>query len=255
MKILISLLLCVVSGFLFAQDSITIYYDTNWIEIADKNEAVYFRKAFPDSDKTWKVRDYYKSNKIQMTGTYKSKKLTSRHGHFIYYHENGTVSSEGNYREDKLEGPWTYWYENGQKKSEGEYKAGLEEGIWQYWYENGGKLSGGIYFKDEKIGVWNYYYEEGQLKSTETFQKAGYGLYEGFYENGVTNAKGNISAGRPQGIWTYWNIDGRKTLQGNFNYGIRDGEWTRFFREGEMKLFFKYGVPEDRQLGGIVRNE
>lgn len=255
-KILISLfLLCAASGYLFAQDTITIYYDNNWVEISNKNDAVYYRKAFQESKNVWTAHDYYMSNKIQMTGAYKSKKFTSKQGHFTYFYENGNTLSEGNYVDDKLVGLWNYWYDNGQKKSVGEFSEGLEEGVWEYWYENGTKLSAGLYLKGEKIGVWNYYYEDGKLKGTETYQKVGYCMFEGFYANGNINAKGNIANGKPQGMWMYYNIDGRKTLQGNFNYGIRDGEWTRYFRNGEMKLLFKYGIPEDNQRGGIVRNE
>jgi antitoxin component YwqK of YwqJK toxin-antitoxin module len=231
-KILISFLfLCTVSGFLFAQDTITIYYDNNWVEISNNNDAVYYGKAFQESKNVWKVHDYYMSNKIQMTGAYKSKKLTTKNGHFTYYFENGNKTSEGNYIDDKLEGLWNYWFESGEKKSEGEYSDGEKTGVWYYWYPN------------------------SKLKSKGTYKKVGSYAYEGFYENGITNAKGNITNGKPQGMWVYWNSDGRKTLQGNFNNGLREGEWTRFFRDGEMKLLLKNGISEGKQLGGIVRNE
>jgi antitoxin component YwqK of YwqJK toxin-antitoxin module len=231
-KILISfLLLCNISGFLFAQDTITIYYDNNWVEISNKSDAVYYRKAFQESKNAWTVHDYYMSNKIQMTGSYQSKKLTIKNGHFTYYAENGNKTSEGNYLDDKLEGLWNYWFETGQKKSAGEYSAG------------------------EKTGIWNYWYDNGQLKSKDTYKKAGNGTYEGYHENGVPSVKGNTVNDRPQGIWVYWNSDGRIILTGNFKNGLRDGDWTRSFRDGEMKLHFKNGFIVNKQPGGIVRNE
>jgi Uncharacterized protein conserved in bacteria len=255
-KIFISIIfLFVLSDLLFAQDTITLYYNSNWVEISNKDEATYYRKAFEDTNKVWNVRDYYISNKIQMTGAFKSKKLISRQGHFIYYHENGKKSSEGNYINNRAEGFWNYWHENGQKKSSGEYLAGKKEGAWEYWYEDGSKKSEGKYLKDESVDVWNYWYQSGQLKSKETYKKDGLFTYEGYYENGAARVKGNIVNGKPQGTWVYWNSDGRITMKGDFNHGLKDGEWIRFFPYSEMNLLFKNGAYEGKQFGGIVRTE
>jgi uncharacterized protein len=255
-KILISfLILCSLSDLLFAQDTITVYYDNNWVETSNINEAAFYRKYFIGINKECEVRDYYISNKIQMTGTYKSKKMTTRNGHFVYYHENGNKSSEGNYVDNKAEGLWSYWLENGQKKSAGEYSADNLEGVWEYWYENGEKKSEGKYLSGEKTGIWNYWYTSGKIKSTETYTKAGSFAFEGFHENGVMSAKGNCVNGLPQGMWMYWNSDGRLNLKGNFNHGLREGEWVRIFPEGELKIFFKDGIKEGKELGGVVRNK
>ena len=92
-----------------AQDTLTFYYDKNWKEIPEKNAAVFYRKAFVDDNNTWSVLDYYISDKIQMTGTFKSKSLLKQ-GHFVYYYENGIKKSEGNYLNNKAEEKWCYWY-------------------------------------------------------------------------------------------------------------------------------------------------
>jgi len=255
-KILVSLLLIfMASTALFAQDTITIYYNKNWLEIPDKKDAVFYRKAFPDSNHVWTANDFYTSNKIQMTGTYKSKRLDVKHGHFIYYFENGNKSSEGDYVDDKSEGIWTTWYENGQKKSEGAYNDDLADGIWHYWYETGEKKSEGTCINDKKMGVWNYWYESGELESTETYSRAGNCTYEEFHENGVMRCKGTVVNNQVDGLWTYWNSDGRVFLKGNFRDGLKNGEWVRPFREGEMKLYFKDGVLQGKQLGGIDRSQ
>ena len=231
-KTLFSLLfLFAASGLLFAQDTLYIYYNNDWAEVSDKSEAVYYRKAFPAGNSEWIVNDFYMNDKIQMTGTYKSKKFTVRNGHFVYYSENGNKASEGEYINEKLEGLWTYWHDNGQKKAEG------------------------MYGDSEKAGTWNYWYDNGRLQSKETYKKAGSGSIEGFHENGVTSFKGNFGINGPQGTWMYWNSDGRVTFSGNFKNGLREGEWTRSFRDGETKIVYKYGVPEGKRTGGIVRNE
>jgi hypothetical protein len=45
-------------------------------------------------------------------------------GKKIGWHENGTKSSEGEYKEGKREGKWIYWYEDGKIMKEREYKEG-----------------------------------------------------------------------------------------------------------------------------------
>ncbi len=216
---------------LFSQDTITIFYDKNWDEISNKDSAVYYRKAFLDSNRVWTAHDYYISNKIQMTGTYKSKKLKSKHGHFIYY------------------------YENGQKKSEGIYINNNNEGIWTYWDEGGEIHSSGKFLKNEKEGLWKYWYANGQLKGEEIFKKGLINSATGYYENGNISVKGNYMNEKKQGEWTYWNIDGRIILKGNFNNGTKDGAWVRYFRSGDMKIIYNKGTIEGKHLGGIIRNK
>ncbi len=58
------LFFCLLSNFVYSQDTITVYYDEDWKEISDINEASYYRKAFRDSNKVLVAHDYYISNKI-----------------------------------------------------------------------------------------------------------------------------------------------------------------------------------------------
>jgi len=156
MRLIILKLVFVLSSFncVLAQDTITLYYNNDWNLIKDKNKATYYRKAFPDSNKAWSVRDYYMNNQIQMTGTFKSKKFTTRQGHFIYYFENGRKSSEGNYVNNKNEGLWTYWHENGKKESEGIFKNDLRQDKWASWHDNGQKESEGLFIENKAEDNW-----------------------------------------------------------------------------------------------------
>ena len=54
-----------------------------------------------------------------------------------YYHENGQLKSEGNFKDNKKEGLWKWYYENSQLKYEGIFKDGKQEGLWKWYYENG----------------------------------------------------------------------------------------------------------------------
>ena len=46
-----------------------------------------------------------------------------------WYHENGQIEQEGNYKDDKLDGKWTWWHENGQIESRG--KLQRRQSRWQ----------------------------------------------------------------------------------------------------------------------------
>lgn len=215
---------------LFAQDTLTVYYDNNWKEITDKDAAVFYRKAYADSNNIWVTRDYYSSGQIQMTGSYKNKKMQEKQGHFTYYHENGNKLSEGNYVNDDRDGSWTTWTDDGLKKSEGSFK------------------------EDENIGVWNYYYQTGQLESTETFVNEDSSTYVRYYKNGAVCAKGCTSYGMPSGTWTYWNLAGEISFVGNYLFGQRTGEWIKYFGKTEMKVIYNFGEIEGKEFGGILRN-
>jgi uncharacterized protein len=267
-------------NYVIAQDTITIYFNKNWTEIPDKNQATFFRKAFLDSNKTWTVHDYYISNKIQMTGAFKSKRFNNKQGHFIYFYENGKKASEGECVNNKNEGFWTYWHENGQKKSEGKFTNDLKQDRWTYWHENGQRKSEGMYmdnnaegkweywfdggekqsegkfFHNRKEGDWNFFYKTGQLESIEKYKEGQLNFIMGYFENGNIKFKGNCSYGLSVGEWTYWNVDGKLIMKGNFSNDLRVGQWTRFFPNGEsMKIYYEKGVLVSKQLGGIYKNE
>jgi antitoxin component YwqK of YwqJK toxin-antitoxin module len=239
----------------FSQDTINIYYDKEWKEIPNGNNASYYRKAFMDKNKVWVVYDYYISGKTQMTGSYKSKRFDVKQGHFIFYHENGQKMSEGNYLNNKVENEWSYWYENGQKKSEGKFLNDKNEGKWSYWYENGQKKSEGNFLSDKREGEWNFWNEKGELTDKEYYKYGQLNSAEGYFENGIRRYSGKYLNGKQNGVWTYWNPEGGIALKGNFKYGMKDGEWIKYFSDSKMTIYYNNGEIRDKKLGGIVRRD
>jgi len=60
-----------------------------------------------------------------------------RHGLFVAYHEDGVVSSEGNYVHGAEDGVWRDFHPNGQLGAEGNYVHGEKAGAWRFWSEDG----------------------------------------------------------------------------------------------------------------------
>lgn len=215
---------------LFAQDSITMYFDKDWKEIQDKNVAQFYRKAIAESNGTYVVRDYYINGQIQMKGAFSSKKFKEKTGHFVYYAENGHKISEGECLKNKDEGQWTYWYDTDIKKAEGKYSSG------------------------KKVDVWTYYNKNGILNAKEFITEGITRTFEMYYCNGNPSFRIEF-VGSSQNTGTYYSIDGKPTLTGRLVNGQRDGEWIRTFPDGEMKLLFKYGELMSKPIGGIIHKQ
>lgn len=280
MKLYIFLFLMAVTitNTLFAQDTLVVYFDKDWKEISNKELAAYYRIAYANHDKTWTVNDYFISKHIQMSGIYTSKSLKVQQGNCVFYYESGIVKSNGNYYNNKKDGFWSSWHENGEIKSEGKYENGLREGVWKYYYDNGqnkalgnyrsGNADGkwlywdesgekeaeGKYDNDIKAGIWSYWYYNGNLKCVETYKNKNSYAVVGYFENGKISYKGNYVGKDKDGEWTFWTIDDRISFTGFFRMGKQEGTWTRYFPEGEMKIYYVKGVPQNKVLGGMVIN-
>jgi uncharacterized protein len=238
---------------LVAQDTITVYYDKDWKEIMNKDQASFYRKAFQDSNKVWTANDYFISGKIQMTGTFRSKKMDVKQGHFIYYFENGQKLTEGNYVNNKAQDEWTTWYENGQVNFRGNMVNDNLEGEWSYFFDNGKLKSRGKLVSNKKEGEWNFWDEKGNLQDKESYRSGLIMSAEGFYENGTRRYSGKFLNGKRNGSWTYWNFDGGIAYQGIYKNGMKEGEWIRYFPGSQMTVQFLKGEILHKEYGGFVR--
>jgi antitoxin component YwqK of YwqJK toxin-antitoxin module len=254
-KYIYLILFCAISNFVLSQDTLTLYYDNDWVE-TPKSEAVFYRKAVSNTNKTWSVYDYYINDTLQMTGSYSSQKFISRQGYFVYYYGNGKKSSQGNCLNNKYHGPWTAWHENGNLHYEGEYVNNKAQGIWKYYHETGEKKTEGKFLDGNKDGLWNYWHTNGQLSNVEDFKKGVLLSSTGYYENGNLKYTENYIRGKRQGECTYRNVDGKVTLKGIYTNDVPVGEWIRSFPDGsEMKLNYVNGTITGKQLGGIIKAE
>jgi antitoxin component YwqK of YwqJK toxin-antitoxin module len=60
-----------------------------------------------------------------------------RHGAFVAFHENGALSSEGNYVHGAESGTWRDYHPNGQLAAEGNFVDGQGAGVRRFWDEDG----------------------------------------------------------------------------------------------------------------------
>lgn len=154
--------------FALAQD--TSYYNSNW-KPCSKSIASYARIS-QIGNAGYMVKDYYyPSMAIQMTGAYEDKKLEYKTGEFIYYSENGKVSSSCYYELDELNG-WNVNYEkNGYVMDSVFYIRGIKENARKVFHNNENLW----YIENYKDDLLNdtifTFYPNGKIKRVEVYKE------------------------------------------------------------------------------------
>ncbi len=192
----------------YSSDTTKYYFDSNWKKVASE-KAVFYRKKFKNNQKVWTVYDYYKNGQIQMTGTYSTKKLTSKEGKFVYYYKNGQKSSEGTYSKDKKNGTWKDWHNNGLILAEGEYVDGFKYGEWKYWFDNGVLKRLGKYdSKGQKTGYWKEWHNNGNIDSEGNYMQDKYNdEWKFYFKSGKISALETYKDSALIDV-KYWNEEG-----------------------------------------------
>jgi hypothetical protein len=124
MKILIGSLLLMFSIHGFSQSPAKFYFDKN-MRPAPKKEAVIYGTGTMDSG-LYQLTCYYQKKKhpLACVAYFKDSTQQLREGQYRFYFENGTIGTEGNYRNGKKEGLWIDYHENGTVADSAEYKNG-----------------------------------------------------------------------------------------------------------------------------------
>jgi len=249
------------------EDSIWIYYSLNNIVLSEGN----FKKGMKDGK--WDF--YYDDGSISHTGIYKDDRVDEK---WNYYYQNGNVMQEMNYIRDHLNGEWTSWYEEGSLHEKGFLKEDLKVGEWTIYHLNGtineeliynndtvnirniwdesGKqiVTNGngeyiSYFDNEIVstkgkiingkpkGLWITRYEDGKKKEEQIFENNTSKVMKFWTQEGTLSVKdGN-------GKYYLFFENGRVQLEGNYQDGLREGEWRSFYENADdlEKNIYKHG--------------
>ncbi len=139
---------------------------------------------------------------------------TIQDGYQIFRYPNGTISSEGLFKNGKPEGYWKSYYVTGLKKSEGKYSSFQLDSIWVFFDQAGdtvekinylfGKRNGycykyrkdpseglyiyskELYAGDKKEGTAYFYFPDGKIQQTISYNNGKKeGLSKEFDKNGT----------------------------------------------------------------------
>jgi len=178
-----------------------------------------------------------------------------RSGEWTYFYKDGTKFKQGTFVDDLKNGEWKTWYEDETLLMQGSYKDGKEEGEWNNFWENGklknkatfktGRLDGewlsfypkgkqkliGNYKDDMKVGEWQEFFDNGKPKDVTTYKlikkksKMDYSIMKGHTVLESIQHGPSIS---------YSAKDFRKTEEGNYKDGLKDGEWNAYYPGGKI---------------------
>ncbi len=94
----------------------------------------------------------------------------------VTYHPNGKKYMEGSFRDGLREGHWVSWFDNGTLWSEGDFKQGESHGLRSVYYPNGQLYYQGMYEMGKRKGVWLFYDETGEkIKEVDYDKESGNG--------------------------------------------------------------------------------
>jgi antitoxin component YwqK of YwqJK toxin-antitoxin module len=193
-------------------------------------------------------------------------------GHWVYLNKDGSTFKVGDFVNDLKEGKWQTWYEDGTLLMDGTYSKGKEEGIWLNYWDNG-KLKNSVAFKHgEMHGVWKSFSITGHPKLTGKYKKNyKVGEWTSYYENGspkdiisykVKEVKSEMNYGLMKGhkvresvqhgrSVSFSSKDFKKTEEGNYKDGKKDGEWFDYYPGGKIPAVFT--TYKNGELNGPMR--
>lgn len=212
-----------ISAKLFSQNAASadkvVYLDSTWIETSSDNYK-YIRviKDYSINKKTYLIKDYYKSKKIQMIGESTDKDIIKEEGPYVYYYENGNKKLAVSYSNRKKNGKEYNWYENGNLKSELEY------------FEKKGEV---LY---KVINFWNPEKQQTVINGNGEIKEV----------NEDAEQSGKIKDGFRDGIWTGKGKKSQYTFTENYENGkLKSGTSIDSLNIGHhYKVVFQKAVPK-----------
>ncbi len=199
-------------------------------------------------------------------------------GYNIFYHPNGTKSSEGFMRDGKPDGYWKTYNEGGILISEGNRKNFELDSLWRF-YDNEGKIAMEVNYKQgKKDGVRRIYRQDEIIEEnfkvdvkdglTRNLTPGGRVTKEVFFSDGLENgmAKEFGEDGRiitlitykngfitereiinrfdnnklKHGLWKYFYPNGMVQREGHYNHGVENGYFKEYDLDGNLVNTAKY---------------
>jgi len=195
----------------------------------------------PEAEEVTKLdieNEYYPNGKIKVSGTYRNgipegvRREYDTTGKIVSsaIFKKGIRTGEGIVLEDgSKDGHWKEFYEEGTLLSEGNYKEGKPVGEWKYFYPDGKLEETGKYTNTGKLqGTWKWFNQTGKLMQESEFDK---GVHEGMFteynEEGNIVQEGDYINGLEDGPWLM--ISGDYKERGTFHDGLKTGTWHGYY--------------------------
>lgn len=162
------------------------------------------------------------------------KKLSLLHGKATYYHSNGKISAENNFKNGKKDGLCKEYHQNQNNtlKSEVVFKDGLEHGTYVHYRSNGNIERKGIFYREIAVG--------------DTILKNVYdGTIEVYQDNGKKHRIENWKNFKKNGIQEVYSYKtGELSERSRFTDNLKNGLEERFDKEGNKTYEVLYEIVD-----------
>jgi antitoxin component YwqK of YwqJK toxin-antitoxin module len=191
---------------------------------------------------------------ILLTGLFASGQ-TPQDGYQVFKYPNGTVSSEGLFKNGKPEGFWKSYYVTGIKKSEGKYSSFQLDSIWVFFDQTGDTIEKINYLFGKRNG-YSYKYKKDPSAGLYIFSKE---LFAGdrkegtayfYFPNGKIQQTISYNNGKKEGLSKELDRNGmvvtlleynndflisRERINRSDSKGLKQGVWKDFYPNGGVK--------------------
>lgn len=216
-------------------------------------------KHYDTTGKIIQIVQYYRGVMTKREQINRTDNFGFKQGNWKFFWDNGNLSQEGYFVNDKKHGFFKYYDESGQFVSVEKWENNILVEDAQETkklevkkaYHNNGQLSiTATYYKGVPEGIRREYDTSGNIIKGYVYHK-GFIQYEGitdlkglrqgewkeYYETGELRAKGNYKNSNPIGKWNFYFKDKTIEISGSYNHkGKKDGEWIWYYPNGEILL-------------------
>ncbi len=235
----------------------TIYYNIAWKETV-KDSAAFFRPPVKKEGGLFRIKDYYASGQLQMSGLSKDSEKSIWHGEVSWYKENGEIYQIANYENNRLEGEFVTFLN--QQKLVAIYKNGYvvegalnrDQGSYGYYMEIANDTIKDVIYDGDIKGVR---YENYSVAKGARFLSKYYG------ENGkLIGELETLDNGYTKGVEVFYYYEPMRVKQIRYYpYEHLLGE-TFFYENGQVRTLFElsptykstFYAKDGTQLGSVT---
>jgi antitoxin component YwqK of YwqJK toxin-antitoxin module len=187
------------------------------------------------SDKNYyKEQHFYDNGQLSFEGYYRNEK---EEGRLKTWNTNGVQTAEWEIINGKEHGFIQCWYDTGIKKKETNLKCGIRNGNEKHWYESGKQASEGSFVDGKEEGVWKFWEKDDDIK-IRTYKE---GVLSGptserlIDSTGVILVSGQYEKDKEVGVWKWYTEDSVLHSSVNYENGKANGDYYEYYPNGIVK--------------------
>ncbi|WP_368873287.1 toxin-antitoxin system YwqK family antitoxin [Shewanella algae] len=247
MRVLI-LLCCLMSWMASAE---TVWLNDDWQVVDREQQASFYVKDPQTQDQHgWQTTIYYVgSDTPRFKGSFaKPGIFQNALGSYQFFHNNGKLSSDGNYNSNsEMEGPIRFYDEDGILTMEASFVDGKQRGTQKNFYSNGQLEEVYEQLGDKRVGKDSHYYQDGSLQAQHSLVN---GLPEGeqleYYPGGQLRERSLYLAGKLTGERKRYHRNGELSYIDTFGPKGQQGKAYEYWDTGAKEAEYVY-VDGQRQ--------